>query len=233
MRERYLDCFDRIWIDCLNGDKYKTGKLTPDGQPDPSVFSTEFNPEGIQVGTAIALFVRKQQHQSCNEVAFRHIWGKTKRAQLSESAGKYEQMKPNLGMGLSFMPGQVAVDYFDWPLLPELFPISFPGVKTSRDGVVVDIDRDQLVQRMQDYFNPKLSHNEIRHRAPAAMTSTQRFQAEAVRNQLLKRGFLPEKSFATAIGLSTCVGCTGNQKPNCWTRSAASISRMFAKETFG
>ena len=57
MRERYLDAFDRVWIDCLNGDKYKTGKVTPDGQPDPSVFSTEFNREGIQVGTAVALMV--------------------------------------------------------------------------------------------------------------------------------------------------------------------------------
>lgn len=53
MRERYLEVFDRIWIDCLNGDKYKTGKLTPEGEPDPSVFSTEWNREGIQVGTAI------------------------------------------------------------------------------------------------------------------------------------------------------------------------------------
>ena len=58
MRERYLEAFDRIWIDCLNGDKYKTGKLTPDGEPDPSIFSTELNREGIQVGTAIALLVR-------------------------------------------------------------------------------------------------------------------------------------------------------------------------------
>lgn len=40
MREHFLDAFDQIWIDSLNGDKYKTGKLTPDGQPDPSVFST-------------------------------------------------------------------------------------------------------------------------------------------------------------------------------------------------
>ena len=55
MRERYLEVFDQIWIDCLNGDKYKTGKVTPDGQSDPSVFSTKFNREGIQVGTAIAL----------------------------------------------------------------------------------------------------------------------------------------------------------------------------------
>jgi predicted helicase len=57
MRERYLGVFDSITVDCLNGDKYKTGKLTPEGKPDPSIFSTEFNREGIQVGTAIATLV--------------------------------------------------------------------------------------------------------------------------------------------------------------------------------
>jgi very-short-patch-repair endonuclease len=64
MRERYLEAFDRIWIDSLNGDKYRTGKLTPEGDPDPSVFSTEFNREGIQVGTAIALMVRRERRSA-------------------------------------------------------------------------------------------------------------------------------------------------------------------------
>ncbi len=58
MRERFLEVFDRITVDCLNGDKYKTGKKSPDGTPDPSVFSAEHNREGIQVGTAIALLER-------------------------------------------------------------------------------------------------------------------------------------------------------------------------------
>ena len=31
MRERFLEAFDVIRIDCLNGDKYKTGKTTPEG----------------------------------------------------------------------------------------------------------------------------------------------------------------------------------------------------------
>ena len=53
MRERYLEAFDAIRIDNLNGDKYKTGKTTPDGRPDPSIFSTPGDPVGIQVGTAI------------------------------------------------------------------------------------------------------------------------------------------------------------------------------------
>jgi len=61
MREKYLEVFDSITVDCLNGDKFKTGKLTPAGEPDPSVFSTESNREGIQVGTAIATLVRSNR----------------------------------------------------------------------------------------------------------------------------------------------------------------------------
>ena len=48
MRERYLEAFDAVRVDCLNGDKYKTGKTTPDGSPDPSIFSMEGDPVGIQ-----------------------------------------------------------------------------------------------------------------------------------------------------------------------------------------
>jgi hypothetical protein len=192
MRERYLDVFDKISIDCLNGDKYKTGKLTPEGAPDPSVFSTEFNKEGIQVGTAIALLVRKVKHASVNAVQFRHLWGKDKRAQLLEDAGDYQQVTPVLEMGLALMPGQMASDYIKWPSLPDLFPVSFPGIQPSRDEVVVDIDRDRLEHRMRQYFNPAINHEEMRRIAPAAMTSTNRFKAEATRDILVKRGFLPQ-----------------------------------------
>ena len=35
MRERYLEAFDVIRVDCLNGDSRKTGKIAPDGSPEP------------------------------------------------------------------------------------------------------------------------------------------------------------------------------------------------------
>ncbi len=132
MRERYLERFDRIWIDCLNGDKYKTGKLTPDGKPDPSIFSTEFNREGIQVGTAIAVLARREKSAGTQTVRFRHLWGKEKRAQLLEDgerdiAPDYDELTPALELGLPFQPGAVTSGYLSWPLLPELFPVSFPG----------------------------------------------------------------------------------------------------------
>jgi hypothetical protein len=192
MRERYLEVFDRIWIDCLNGDKFKTGKLTPDGKPDPSVFSTDSNREGIQIGTAIALLVRKTKHEPSSAVEFRHLWGKTKRGDLLAGPGHYEKLIPVLGMGLSLMPGQVTISYLNWPLLPELFPVPFPGVKTSRDDVVVDIDRDRLVKRMEKYFDPQISHDQMRQISPSAMTDTGTFKAVPAREQLLKRGLKPE-----------------------------------------
>ena len=75
MRERYLDAFDAIRIDNLNGDKYKTGKTTPDGKPDPSIFSTPGDPVGIQVGNSIATLIRKAEHAPAESVEFRHLWG--------------------------------------------------------------------------------------------------------------------------------------------------------------
>ena len=59
MRQRFLAEFDKLWFDCMNGDSRETGKLTPEGEPDPSVFSTDYNREGIRVGTAVCVIVRK------------------------------------------------------------------------------------------------------------------------------------------------------------------------------
>ena len=193
MRERYLDVFDAVRIDCLNGDKYKTGKLTPDGSPDPSIFSTPGDPVGIQVGTAIATLVRKTPHEPCKAVEFRHLWGQAKREGLLATAEAplgelYETVTPVQKLGLPFTKLAASPDWFDWPSLPELFPVSFPGVTTSRDPFLVDTDLDRLRERMAAYFDKRVSHEEIRHRWPVVMKPTGRFDADAVRDALLKRG---------------------------------------------
>lgn len=158
MRERYLEAFDKIWIDSLNGDKYKTGKITPDGNPDPSIFSTEWNREGIQVGTAIALLIRKEKHEAAKGVQFRNLWGKGKRNELlanvnCQQKASYADVQPILELGLPFTLGLTNAEYTKWPLLTELFPLSFPGVKTSRDDFMIDISQERLTERMEKYFD--------------------------------------------------------------------------------
>ena len=58
----------------------------------------------------------------------------------------------------------VSEDWHDWPSLPDLLPASFPGVKTSRDSFLIDVDLTRLKARVADYFNPDLSHEEIARR---------------------------------------------------------------------
>ena len=200
MRERYLEAFDGIRIDCLNGDKYKTGKVAPDGSPDPSIFSTEGDPVGIQVGTAITTLVRKGDHTPAGKVDFRHLWGQAKRQELLETAeaepgALYESINPVLQLGLPFVRTAASDDWFDWPALPDLFPVSFPGVQTGRDTFVVDDDLDKLKKRVDDYFNSMLGHEEIARRYPRVMTNTARFDARGVRDTLLKRGGPDEAGF--------------------------------------
>ena len=200
MRERYLEAFDAVRIDCLNGDKYKTGKTTPEGAPDPSIFSTAGDPVGIQVGTAIATLVRQADHTPAKSVEFRHLWGQSKHGDLTATAEAepeklYAGVVPLLSLGLPFADLAVSDGWETWPALPELFPTSFPGVKTSRDGFLVDVDLDRLKQRVGDYFNDGVSHDEIARRYPGVMKSSVRFNARAVRDVLLKRGGPAEDGF--------------------------------------
>ena len=200
MRERYLEAFDVIRIDNLNGDKYRTGKVAPDGSPDPSIFSTPDDPLGIQVGTAVATLVRKAEHAPAADVGFRNLWGQAKLDTLTETAESepdalYGVLKPVRPLGLPFAQLAVSPEWFDWPALPELFPTSFPGVKTSRDAFLIDIDLDRLRERVAEYFDPEVSHAEVARRNPGVMRNRQRFNARAIRDELLERGGPTQSGF--------------------------------------
>jgi len=198
MRERYLEVFDHICIDCLNGDKYKTGKLTPSGDPDPSIFSTESNHEGIQVGTAITLLVLSGSEAGyddvrCHSLEFRHLWGKTKHAELSRNTSgqekpDYEKLKSPGEFGYPFFPLLTDERYLTWAQLPDLFPVSFPGVQTCRDEFLVDIERSRLERRIDDFFDPVLSDEEISRRYPVAGQESAGYVLKDTRDYLVNRG---------------------------------------------
>ncbi len=205
MRERFMEVFDTIHIDCLNGDKYKTGKKTPGGLPDPSVFSTERNREGIQVGTAIALLERQpvtakrkpigETYSPNAKLSFQHWWGVNKRAEL-EAALKNpiesKSLNPGLSFGLPFMPMGMNACYNNWVPLPSLLKKFLPGVQTKRDDFVVAFEKEELLKRIQDYFDQKIPDSRIARLYPRAMEKTARFDPHEVRKYLLKRGLLPD-----------------------------------------
>ena len=193
MRERYLEVFDHIWIDCLNGDKYKTGKLTPEGTPDPSVFSTESNREGIQVGTAIALLIRNRRLGGHDFGLLPAPMGEGEAGIAPSAAGQdnksvYERLTPPLALGLPFAPAKVGAEYLSWPLLNDLFATSSPGVNTSRDLDLVEIDLVRLQERMASYFDDNVDDERLGAIAPSLLRRSGRYDPKSTRRVLVKLG---------------------------------------------
>ena len=201
MRQRLLAGFDKVWLDCMNGDSRETGKLTPNGKPDPSVFSTDYNREGIRVGTVVCVTVRKPTHQDAPTVKFRHFWGVTKRADLLASLGAekfgadYATADPQPANRFSFRPENVAEQYTKWPRLVDLCGVApSNGLMEKRAGALIDIDRDALEARMRDYFDPCLTWDEYRGRQAALTEDAARFSARAARAKATAaESFRPER----------------------------------------
>ena len=206
MRERYLEVFDAIRIDNLHGDRI-ISDYAPDGRTSETVFALRGQSPRIKVGTSIALLTKTQSAVSpspIGRILYRDLHqarAEERRQALLDSLDAnevdsgYSAFVPNVRLGLPFKPMAVSDRWFDWPALHDLFPVSFPGVKTSRDGFLVDVDLYRLRARVGDYFDAGLSHEEIVRRYPAAMKTTARFDARAVRDVLLKRGGPDEAGF--------------------------------------
>ncbi len=208
MRERCLEAFDAIRIDNLHGDRI-ISEYAPDGRTSETVFALRGQSPGIKVGTSITLLSKSGDLAGSPEGRrvryrdFHHARADERRQALLDSLDAptidsgYSALAPSLPLGLPFKPMAVSLDWFDWPALPDLFPVSFFGIQTSRDQFIVDIDLDRLKRRIADYFNAELSHDEIGQRYPNAMKNSTaiRVSAEGVREIRLARGGPDETGF--------------------------------------
>ena len=194
MRQRLLNDFDSVWIDCLNGDSRETGKKTPSGEPDPSVFSTKYNTAGIRLGTAIGLFTRKLQHNPVAAVHYRDFWGKSKRAELRDSLAHkkfeltYIDAIPSKENRFSFRPHSVSAAFRSWPRVVDLCEIPpIAGLQEMRFGSLMAIDRKELEQRVSSYLNPAYNWAEVVATDSGPVRDAGGFNAKTARANLLTK----------------------------------------------
>lgn len=196
MRERFLEVFDKISIDNLHGDR-KASERAPDGNSSATVFAVRGHSPGIRVGTAIVTLVRKQSHTAQSQIEYRDFEQSNadrRRAALllsvqpGDKSNPYESITPSIQLKLAFKKGEVGVGYGGWPKLPELLAASFPGVQTSRDEFLVSIDRDALELRVDKYFDPTITNDDLRASYPVVMATSQRFNPTVTRDTLRNRG---------------------------------------------
>lgn len=198
MRERLVSAFDSITVDAMNGDSRQTGKLTPDGRPDPSVFSTELNPEGIRVGTAIALLVRRDGSAPKSAmVTHRDFWGASKREQLTatldlnatEFSASYSPSSPTADNRYKLAPDATLAVYRAWPSLAELsVSEEWSGVLEKRKGSLIAHDRAALEARIARYCNPAIALETLGADCAGLMTNAARFDARRARAALVHAG---------------------------------------------
>jgi len=195
MREHMLGAFQQIWLDSLNGDKYETGKRTPDGRSDQSVFTTESSPEGIQVGTAIATMVRLPEGGQECQVCWRESWGLSsdKRRELVESLDApemrtlYREIRPRREFKYVLKPVQISDEYLCWPMVTELAEFVSLGLNENRYGSLMTIERAEIEQRMTAYFDPSLSEEKARERCGGLLMPVAGYAPQDVRRRLLGR----------------------------------------------
>lgn len=197
MRERYLEAFDIIRIDSLNGDKYATGKVSPTGDPDPSIFSTPQNKEGIQVGTSISILIRKKESKGSYKIERKDYWGQSKIMDIFRDKDRfcceeYIDIKPEINLGLPFSKVNFWDEYFSWPEIGSLFPSYYPGVQTKRDQFLIDTNREKLSERIHEYFNKEKDDLHISKKYPEIWIKTERYNPSEVRSYLKNRGCIKE-----------------------------------------
>jgi hypothetical protein len=113
------------------------------------------------------------------------------RESRNQAEPTYTQLTPAPALGNPLAHRTYSADFTSWPRLPELFPISFPGIKTSRDALLVDIDRDRLDARMERYFGRAISDAEFASEVPCSMEIKPRFEATATRRTMQEKGYRP------------------------------------------
>lgn len=176
MRRSLLSSFHSVWIDNLNGDKYRTGKMIPRGLPgagtrDDSAFTTDMDSRGIQPGTAIVTWVKRTgaaTPPATTQVHYRDFWGtaQSKRQALIISlptglpsspglAPAYEPLQPSAEGRWRLSPRISEGGFEAWPALDELFPVTIQGVNHNRgvEGSVIDTNQGVLQSRMKAYIS--------------------------------------------------------------------------------
>ncbi|MDP1557617.1 MAG: type ISP restriction/modification enzyme [Nitrosomonas sp.] len=163
MRKHLLGSFDKIYILDLHGNSKKK-ETAVDGSKDENVFD-------IMQGVSINIFVKQKMRSSDLAKVYQlDLYGKRQE--------KYQILQDNTLTTLPWRkleyhaPGYFFVSkdfemhtgYEQGFAINKLFAVNSSGIKTHRDHFVVDIDKDKLGKRIEDFFNSSIPDNEIKTR---------------------------------------------------------------------
>lgn len=152
MRWHLLKTFDKIYTIDLHGNAKKK-EITPDGGKDENVFD-------IQQGVCINLFIKtgKKTANKLADVWHYDLYGKRENKYgflLENNINSVPYKKLPNKAAMYFMVNKdfkEEEEYNDSIAIETLFTTNSLGIQTHRDNLVVDISKDQLTERIKDYY---------------------------------------------------------------------------------
>jgi len=162
MRWHLMNSFDRIYVLDLHGNSKKK-EVSPDGSPDRNVFD-------IMQGVAIIIAVKRKREgkkpKPLAEVRHGDLWGarEGKYSVLWEgTAGSLmSDVLPHKPPTYPMVQRDYEVEdaYSNGFSIPDLMPVNSVGIVTARDALAVDIEREALWERVQDF--PRMDAEDLR-----------------------------------------------------------------------
>lgn len=153
MRWQLMESFDKIYVLDLHGNSKKK-EACPDGSPDKNVFD-------IMQGVAIIIGVKHRQigkqAKPLAEVRHGELWG----SREAKGAALWDGAMPELAR--TVLPHKapahpfvardydVETEYAKGFSVAELMPLNSNGIVTARDELTIDMDREALWNRVQDF----------------------------------------------------------------------------------
>lgn len=149
MREELIKFFDEIYVLNLHGNSI-IKETTPDGNNDQNVFD-------IRQGVSIVIFVKKENSDESNaKVFYSDLWGKRKEKYLSLSQSfiqdtNWQELKP-VTPYYFFIPKEFSLkpEYDTYTHLKDIFEFEGGAIKTRRDYLLVEFDKQTLKNRIED-----------------------------------------------------------------------------------
>lgn len=161
LRYQLLDQFDQIEILDLNGGGKNRGTAVRLSR-DESVFD---------VGQGVAISVLAQSPGEAAPVRqFGSLWGTRERKLADLGNRTWEELLPDeLEPGpphYFLLPHRIELreEYAQGVPVTQLFPQSTSTIVTARDALVMDIDRQRLLERIAEFRDTRLSDEQLRER---------------------------------------------------------------------
>ena len=162
MRWNLMRSFDKIYVLNLHGNSQKK-ETAPNGGKDENIFD-------IMVGTSINIFVKtgKKGKDELAEVCYADIYG--------ERDFKYDFLRANSCSSVDYQAVSPVPPFYFWNKndysakteydagfsVEELFCCNVMGVTTARDRMVIDTDRNRLLERIRRFADPNYTDDETR-----------------------------------------------------------------------